>query len=171
MPSSRVHGGTSASAAAVALEKPRCPPDPWLTCGLQCCKTVFTGVRASSQLRLATWFSMVDGLAGVVLGELACACMQCWNLEAALRCTAVLPDAVGTGQQPQAASPLSPSPWLTAAAIAIVSSDTTAHASCFHEGLLRITLCSPNSCCWSLSSSGPIKGGHMSWNTTTSAAC
>ena len=75
------------------------------------------------------------------------------------------------GQQPRAAPPLSPSPWLTAAAIAIVSSDTTAHASCFHEGLLRITLCSPNSCCWSLSSSGPTKGGHMSWDTTSSAAC
>ena len=90
-------------------------------------------------------------------------------LKAALRCTAVLDRC--RGQQPQAAPPLSPSPWLTAAAIAIVSSDTTAHASCFHEGLLRITLCSPNSCCWSLSSSGPTEGGHMSWNTTTSAAC
>ena len=75
------------------------------------------------------------------------------------------------GQQPRAVPPLSPSARLSAAAIAIVSVDTTVHAACFGAGLLRITLCSPNSCCWSLSSSGLTKGGHMSWNTTTSAAC
>ena len=27
---------------------------------------------------LSTWFSMVDGMAGVVLSELACGEMQCW---------------------------------------------------------------------------------------------
>ena len=58
------------------------------------------------------------------------------------------------GQQLRAAASLSSSVWLTAAAFAIVSSDMTAHASCFHEGLLRIALWSPDACwpCWSLSS-------------------
>ena len=93
-------------------------------------RTVFTGVRASSQLRLSMWFSMVDGMAGVVLAELACAWMQFFAvLEAALRCTAVLADAVACGQQPRAALLLSPSAWLSAAAFVIVSSDTTAEKS------------------------------------------
>jgi hypothetical protein len=75
------------------------------------------------------------------------------------------------GQLPRAAASLSSSAWLTAAAFAIVSSDTTAHASCFHEGLPRIALCSANACCWSLSSCVPTMGGHVSWNTRSSAAC
>jgi hypothetical protein len=69
------------------------------------------------------------------------------------------------GQQPRAAPPLSPSAWLSAAAFAIVSSDTTAHASCFGAGLLRIALCSANACFWSLSFTVPTKGDHMRWNS------
>ena len=37
---------------------------------------------------MSTWFSMVDGMAGVVLVELACGGMQCWKrLCAARRCS------------------------------------------------------------------------------------
>jgi hypothetical protein len=75
------------------------------------------------------------------------------------------------GQQPRAAPPFSPPEWLTAAAIAIVSSDTTTHASCFGAGLLRIAPCLSNTCCWSLSSHVPTEGGHVRWNTMSSAAC
>ena len=75
------------------------------------------------------------------------------------------------GQQPRAAPPLSPSAWLSAAALAVVSSDTTAHASCFGAGLLRITLCSANARRWSRSSCVLTEGDHMCWNTMSSVAC
>ena len=75
------------------------------------------------------------------------------------------------GQLSRATLPRSSSTWLSAAAFAIVSSDTTADASCFHEGLLRIALCSPNSCCWSRSSCVAAQGDHTSWNTTSSSSC
>ena len=47
-------------------------------------------------------------------------------------------DAVGRGQLLRAAASLPSSAWRSAAAFAIVSSDTTTHASCIHEGLLRM---------------------------------
>ena len=75
------------------------------------------------------------------------------------------------GQQPRAGPPLSPLAWLCAAAIAIVSVDTTAHAACFGARQLRIALCSANACCWWLSLCVPTEGGHVSWDTTNSAAC
>ena len=75
------------------------------------------------------------------------------------------------GQQLRAAASLSSSVWLTAAAFAIVSSDMTAHASCFHEGLLRIALWSPDACCWSLSSCVPAEGGYIRWYAMSLAAC
>ena len=46
-------------------------------------------------------------------------------------------DAVGRGQLLRAAASLPSSAWRSAAAFAIVSSDTTTHASCIHEGLMH----------------------------------
>jgi hypothetical protein len=73
-------------------------------------------------------------------------------LQAALRCTAVLSDAVRSSRDAQAASLLSPSEWLTRHSScyrAHVSFDTTAHACriiiLFGAGLLHIALCSSNS--------------------------
>ena len=100
---------------------------------------------------MPTWCSMVDGMAGVALVRLACAWMECCKrLCTAQRC---LPMPWAAAMSSTAAPAVGMvSAWLCAAAFAIVSSDTTAHASCFGAGLLRIALCSAsNVCCWSLS--------------------
>ena len=75
------------------------------------------------------------------------------------------------GQQPQAASPLSPLAWLTAAAFAIVSSDTTAYASCFEQGCYASPCARPNMCCWTLIACVATEGGRVRWNTTSSGVC
>ena len=118
---------------------------------------------------LSTWFSMVDGRAGVAAWR-----TMSWRM---LGCNAGCGSAQHggaarcRGQQLRAAASLSSSVWLTAAAFAIVSSDMTAHASCFHEGLLRIALWSPDACCWSLSSCVPAEGGYIRWYAMSLAAC
>ena len=96
---------------------------------------------------LSTWFSMVDGMAGVVLSELACGEMQCWmRLCDARQCSPMPWTAVASYTTAIGVVDMTLS---SAAAFAMVSSDTTADpdTSCFHEGLLRIALCLPNSCC------------------------
>jgi hypothetical protein len=66
---------------------------------------------------LSTWFSMVDGMAGVVLAELACAWMQFWKrICAARRCL--------------------PMPWAAAASNNAVPAVGMALCSCFRDRVL-----------------------------------
>ena len=63
---------------------------------------------------LSTWCSMVDGMAGVALAELACAWMQCWKrLCAAQRC--------------------SPMPWAAAASSTAALVVGMALCSCYRD--------------------------------------
>ena len=66
---------------------------------------------------MSTWFSMVDGMAGVVLVVLACAWMECCKrLCAARRC--------------------SPIPWAATASCSIAVVVGMAHSSCFRDRVL-----------------------------------
>ena len=116
---------------------------------------------------LSTWFSMVDGRAGVAHNELAHAWMQCWMRICAARRCCTMPWAAAASCSVTLVVGMAHS----SCAFAIVSSDMTAHASCFHEGLLRIALWSPDACCWSLSSCVPAEGGYIGWYAMSLAAC
>ena len=99
----------------------------------------------------ASWRMLVcNAGCGSVLHGVACRCLR---------------------QLLRAAGPLSSSSWRSAAAFAIVSSDTTAYASCFEQGCYASLCARPNACCWSPIACVATEGGRMRWKTTSSGAC